>query len=226
MRLLLIAVGALALLTANAHAGWSGCHVGAFAGVSSAQSDTGISSPLLPGYGLNLSNLGSEGAHAGIKGGCDAEITKGFLVGVTADWAYQDVEWKGGLTTPFGGIGLSTSIKDQWSIGGRAGFIVSEKTLIFGSAGYTQANTDDLAVSSPFGGLSWSVGTLKGWYVGGGFETVLLPNVTLGLEYRYVMFDAANVYIPELPANVRFENDSHVVRASLNYQFAFPLAGN
>jgi outer membrane immunogenic protein len=84
------------------------------------------------------------------------------------------------------------------SIRGRLGFLVTPWTLVYGTGGvafgnvsgsfaYTAHEIDDFCSSqcaSVNGGGSWST-TRTGATGGGGVETLITPNLTLRLEYRY-----------------------------------------
>src|SRR5262249_1507830 len=62
--------------------------------------------------------------------------------------------------------GYSGSIGPNYSlaVGGRLGYLITSSTLLYGAAGYTQANFD----IGPFGSK-----TFGGYFVGAGIETIL-----------------------------------------------------
>jgi opacity protein-like surface antigen len=107
----------------------------------------------------------------------------------------------------FGSSNLDTSLElgNSWSVGGRAGFLATDSTLLFGSAGYVSTNaklsarftgSNETEVDSNDTGFSGSASAgydisasesdwLNGYYVGGGVEQLLTSNISLKLEYRF-----------------------------------------
>jgi outer membrane immunogenic protein len=89
-----------------------------------------------------------------------------------------------------------------WTIGGRLGFLATERILIYGLAGYSQLNLDgelsaqfgDPAVRTAPAHIGMNIDKWVGGYtVGGGIEAKLEQRVSLKLEYRYSAFDGASM---------------------------------
>ena len=101
--------------------------------------------------------------------------TKGVVLGVDA-----------GLTGTSGdrnGAGLRSSAGRDLNIGGRVGFTLAPKTLLYGKAGY--ANTRSYAESIRLGQTVRTNFTNSSAYVGGGLEQVIAGRAYLKGEYRY-----------------------------------------
>lgn len=92
------------------------------------------------------------------------------------------------------------NLDNVWSVGGRLGFLVSPRLLVYGVGGYTQARIDGTANAT----FQWGDGPahtvsmdfpdeLQGWFVGGGAEVKIHKNVSLKFEYRYSRFGTETV---------------------------------
>jgi opacity protein-like surface antigen len=85
-------------------------------------------------------------------------------------------------------------VGDIFTVTGRVG-VVADKVLIYGKAGYANANVD-LSVSTAPGGSSFKD---DGWVYGGGLEYRLRRSLVLGVEYSY--YDLGSGSVPN-PAGV------------------------
>jgi outer membrane immunogenic protein len=77
-------------------------------------------------------------------------------------------------------------------------------------------------ISAGGGGPSLSHGWgSSGYSIGGGLETAVTANTTLGIEYRYAQFSdkdlSAGFGAP--PGSFKVEPSSHTVRVGLKYKF-------
>ncbi len=91
-------------------------------------------------------------------------------------------------------------LNNVWSVGGKLGFLVTPRVLLFGVGGYTEARIDASASASfkwdglPVHTVSMDFpDELRGWFVGGGAELKLRKDVSLRLEYRYSHFGSESV---------------------------------
>src|SRR5262245_31077504 len=119
--------------------------------------------------------LGQNGDGEGILGtvivGYDRQFGPGLVAGVFADFDFSDISTRVGAD--------DVDQVYSWSIGARLGGLITPKTLLYGTAGYTQTELE--------GGLD---GTADGYFVGAGLEHVLRDNWTSKFEYRYSEFEA------------------------------------
>ena len=173
----------------------------------------------------------NDTGHAGFLGtgtiGADYQLDR-FVVGLDASFSLGRTEIKNQAEGDGGGgifvennsgdfasgdadgdarLDTSLELGNSWSAGARAGFLATDSTLIFGSAGYTSTNAKlkahfngdaDAHASGgqDSGGVSgdteasWDVGAetdewMSGYYVGGGVEQLLTSSLSLKVEYRY-----------------------------------------
>jgi opacity protein-like surface antigen len=103
-----------------------------------------------------------SGSDSGLVGGArlgfDYAMGR-FLVGAFGEYNWSAVDGK----------------DSDWSAGGRAGILLSDRVLAYGLVAYTQADYGDV----DFTGIS----------VGGGLEYALSRNIFLGMEYAHTFYD-------------------------------------
>jgi outer membrane immunogenic protein len=137
-------------------------------------------------------------------------IQLGSLVyGIETDLSYKSASnsWALSDTNFFRSETFTGSIKQTWdgSVRGRAGYLVTPWTLVYGTAGmaygdvsgsfgYSARDNFDLGYSTAGGG-SWS-DTRVGWTAGGGVETIISAGLTLRLEYRYTDLGSYSKSLP------------------------------
>ena len=174
---------------------WTGCYVGASVGYGWTRSE--FTTYKNEGANLNLDEVLISPAV-----GCDIQASN-LVFGILAD-----VSWSN----------MSSTALDadwQWFAGGRAGFLASPKTLVYGLIGYTALD----------GGLSFnktSPGDLKGLTYGGGIEQLISGGWSLKLEYRYVQFGddtAQNGVNDGLKDGTDIDTGTHQARFGVVYRF-------
>ena len=127
-----------------------------------------------------------------------------WVVGVFADYDFGSQ-----ISADFSIPGYSGSIDHNysWAVGGRLGFLVTSSTLLYGTAGYTQANFD----IGPFGSK-----TFAGYFAGAGVETLLSQSWSLKLEYRYSDFGSET--FSDGPVTFDLDPSMHTARVVLSYK--------
>lgn len=229
-----ISIAAL-LLTAPALAGdWTGVYVGIGGGAAMANHELNLSNgPSLPvDFNVGIDGLGGQGGVFTLTAGADYQLDRNFVVGAFFDYDWMNADT--GLSGAIGGLGAASTSFDvdhAWSIGGRIGFLPTERTLLFVTAGYTQADLSDMTFNvtngvSTFTGVLASTGTLSGYFIGGGAEVKLTDSLSLKGEYRYSDYAAEDVtllpaLLPVVNNFVRTEIETSIqtARLSLNYRF-------
>ncbi len=134
--------------------GWSGCGAGVHAGLVNADADFG-----------SIVNMGANGQAAGVDIYCDRAFDR-FVVGLFVDysWAFGDIHT----------LGVDTDL----TVGGRAGFLLTQNILAYALAAWTRAD----AGSNHYDGIK----------VGGGLETKI-PGAPFFLALEYTKATYANV---------------------------------
>jgi outer membrane immunogenic protein len=126
---------------------------------------------------------------------------------------------------------------------GRLGYLVTERVLVFGTAGLAYGETEvssNLFSNGVFIGASTSIhcvagapclggqgsNTSAGWTAGAGVEWAATNNITLKFEYFHIALpDTAIVMSAIAPATgnatvtANFRNQFDLVRAGLNWRF-------
>jgi outer membrane immunogenic protein len=192
---------------------WNGFYVGVGIGAGALVAEK----PVYFHHGTTYTSTeyGGEGVFGTVTIGYDRVIRPGWVGGVFVDYDFgssisSDV-YNLPPSTPYYG---SSSIDHNysWSVGARLGFLANAGTLIYATAGYTQAEFDVFRYGSP---------TFDGYFVGAGVETFLRDNWTLKLEYRYSDFASETVLSkedrPYIGADL--EPSTHTARLVLSYRF-------
>ena len=132
------------------------------------------------GIGADLNGIGGMGGFGTVQVGYDKQLDQHFVVGAFFDYDFASID----SSLTLSGFGHSYTVKgtltDSWTAGGRIGYLVNSNTLVYGLAGYTEAQFD-----MPFG-LN---GDFTGWTAGAGMETNLGGPLFLKAEYRFTSLD-------------------------------------
>lgn len=188
---------------------WTGFYVGG--GLGSGASVHQINVP--PLGDLEFNGLGGEGAFGELNIGYDHDFGS-WVAGVMVDARYSGMTSKLDL----GGGSINVDTDYGFDVLGRVGMKMNESTLAYALAGYSWQHFD-LNASDPIGDiLDWGS---SGFSVGGGLETALSSNVTVGLEYRYSQF-AKKDFSSELSLpddSITSTSSFHTVRLGAKYKF-------
>jgi outer membrane immunogenic protein len=167
-----------------------------------------------------------------VGGGCDYQLLGKLVVGVFGDYDFTSLK---GITT-VGNAAANEKMSSQWSVGGRAGWLVTPTVLTYFVGGYTQATFDHMdfftnALSTPGAvigaptGISIDKRTYHGWFIGAGDEFALdfLPGLSWKTEYRFSEFDTTTnpLLLNGLPVSASVDSKKwvHTVRSELVYRF-------
>lgn len=208
-------------------ANWTQFYVGGGLGFDFA---TGRSNLAPVGGGPDLFSLdGLQGADLGLSvfAGFDVQVAPRFVVGGFVDYDWSRQRTTASASSPFFGQSLSAalpSLDQGWTIGGRAGFLVTPDILLYGLAGYSEMRINNWNLNYVIlgGGPSFTVQesglTSHGYTVGAGAEYRLANNVSLRGEYRYVAL-GRNTTVDPLGAVWTTDLSEHVVRIGAAYRF-------
>jgi outer membrane immunogenic protein len=171
---------------------------GAYAGVQGGWStvDHDMKATETPSNGdavdlFSLSSAGAGGGMFGVNGGYNFTAGR-FLVGPYAEfnWANNSVD----LAIDNGKYTAKLAHDDEWSIGGRLGYLVSPQTVAYGLVAFTSADTSiSTSSSTPIKGLEDGV-NFHGYTLGVGAESFVTRDVSLKLEGRWTQFSKATLY--------------------------------
>jgi outer membrane immunogenic protein len=140
----------------------------------------------------SLDGVNSRGAFGGAQIGFD--VARGrLLFGVFADYMFTNMETSAVVNAGPVALNFGLEKQDEWTIGGRVGYLAAPRTLVYLLAGYTQTEYEVTGLSNVKAMLDqgrdrYNVrggATFDGLTVGGGIEFALTSNIFLGMEYRH-----------------------------------------
>ena len=212
------------LISSPGKAATLGCSGVIMGGMAATKTDSAIDTNMLSGTTMNVANvsgLGSNGSLIGLGVNCDWRLDS-FVLG-----AFADYQWHNGqdVTANLGPAAITFGFDRQMTLGGRAGFMVSESTLAYALLGWTK-----LSSSGVSGIVTADVPDFTGVVYGGGIETAISKHIKLGLEYRHANLDGQTVSLsnPMIPSGgvltSKFtpEMDSVMLRLSVGTEFFGP----
>ncbi len=183
---------------ALAHADWNQIYLSAGVGADTLTDDGRITPPDTQGH---ISYGGPIGGDLGwgLGAGVDAQLSQLFVVGAFANFDWSSIDTRGTLHTNSTTVDVSAfELKNAWTVGGRAGVLITSSTLVYGLLGYSWLDFDNLritAVDSNDGSRGSDSGggfarvlnepIRKGITLGGGIEQKITPNLSLKAEYRF-----------------------------------------
>jgi len=191
---------------------WSGLYVGGgiqggatVHDLSAKDYEEGESAPEVGGTAF-IDGIGSEGVGLSGTVGYDQRFPgTRWVLGIFGNYVYSKDYWE----TDFGASGGAGTLSGQWSkdnewtVGGRLGALVGPRAMIYGLAGYTQAEWSGIATWNPTGGDSVSTPfgntTFDGITGGIGIEVKKTDFMSFSLEALHtwyeqeVLFDDRNV---------------------------------
>jgi outer membrane immunogenic protein len=238
----------LSPMAAPAAADWTGFYVSIFGGGAFNPSTPGVLqldqdrdgnfseplvAPLSVAFGNNFIGSHDSGFTAGIGAGYDVQMDR-IVVGGIIDIAYVDyADRQSGFSSTPASYTELRELNFLGTVRARAGYLVTDNLLAYvhgglavGDAQYTFVSTNPNFTSS--GGDDFAVG----YQVGGGLETMITENISLGVEYAYTNLgesdfnttftNAPFVVVNPTGTDVRGSDrifDFHTVKATLSYKF-------
>jgi outer membrane immunogenic protein len=172
-----------------------------------------------------FSSVTSEAAKGGLGTivlGFDRQVRERYVVGLFTEFDWSSIE----LTSNDDVDGnLHWRIENTFSIGGRAGFLMTPTSLLYLTAGYSWAHSTSNGYFDIFNTVLFTGARsidLQGPFVGIGMETQLTQKLSLRGEVRYTMFEEVTTNSGTL-AGVTFvdklEPDMLAGRIAVVYKF-------
>lgn len=156
---------------------WTGVNLGVTLGAGWA--NTSLNAPSLG----NFSGVGMYGVTGGVTAGFDYQFSPRIVAGVIAEGNLSSTNAVGALA----GVGEADFREaGQWALRGRLGALTSEETLVYVTAGVSQAYT---RLSFPNSGLGGLGATFTGPAFGVGVETRLDGGLYGRFEYVHAIYD-------------------------------------
>jgi outer membrane immunogenic protein len=212
--------------------GWIGTYWGLSVGLGAGRSESELDHE---GREERTSPDWKVGAVEDVYIGANTRLTSRVLVGVQVEGSLSQMNFDSKVDE---GAGIRetaeghemTRLDLEWmvSVIGRAGWLATPNTFLYGLAGWTYGhfNVDDLVWQSGFERLD-DFGS-HGFTVGGGAEKKLSPEWSLRAEYRYTNFSEESFSLRAVsapgaasePLRGSFENDMHVGRVGATRYFS------
>ncbi len=207
-------------------ASWTGFYVGVNVGANWQMSSAAYGAGGFPGSGLPAGN--AVGFIGGGQIGYNWQISPAIVLGVEA--SLDGLSGKATAAPEFNttkGNGFQSEISWMATVRGRAGWLMSPDTLIYGTAGGAWAHIKESANPNGFASSTAGSGfttkslskTKSGWVAGGGMEHMLNQNWTLGVEVLYADFGTSTGVTPAGTKTTTFKNQVVSGTLKLNYKF-------
>jgi outer membrane immunogenic protein len=172
---------------------WTGFYAGLGGGITAfnselqAQPGPALSgNPGAAGAFASFEGLGATGGFFELNAGADYQVNSWLVVGAFFDFDFENTGSEINFSVPGAPFEAHAklNIDNEWSIGGRLGYLASPGTLLFVSGGFTQANMSNLNISAggpfPTVATAITVPSFSGGFVGTGAETKLTEHISIG----------------------------------------------
>jgi opacity protein-like surface antigen len=152
--------------------------------------------------------------------GFDRQVRERYVVGLFTEFDWSSIELSYEDTV----LGLQTFTMDRtFSVGGRAGFLLTQTSLLYLTAGYSWSHGKSDGYFDIDDGVFYPGVTslnLSGPFVGIGMETQLNQSFSLRGEVRYTMYgDEVVNSDPGVPFTDKFNADLLTGRLAVTYKF-------
>ncbi|WP_454916275.1 outer membrane protein [Xanthobacter sediminis] len=209
-----------------APANWTGLYVGGALGGGKGHST--YASPFAPPVSGDAADLG--GLTTAVQLGGDYQMGA-FVFGAeaSAGWAHvagTDTCFSTAPTGAASGFNCGSRVNALGTVTGRLGYAF-DRALVYARGGFAwDRQTDTFNTFAYTATVLNQDSTNTGWTIGGGVEYALLPNLSVGLEYKHFDFGASSAFTTGAPpplAGVNLAPDGlrlDTVAMTLNYRFA------
>jgi outer membrane immunogenic protein len=179
---------------------------------------------------LNTERFSTEPSSfsGGLQLGYDYQFQNNLLLGVEADYHWQDASASASTTLNGFPRTRETRFGDTWSVVGRLGYAWGS-TLAYVRGGYASSELS-FANTANFNGalLGASRTHTDGYVIGGGVAYGFAPNWSLGAEYNFYSFDPGRQLqtlngVAQAAYNDNIDFNIHQILVKLNYRFGGPM---
>ncbi len=201
---------------------WTGFYVGIAGGGGIINHHTDVLGGVLSVDGFSGQGFLAEGTV-----GFDYQMGN-FVLGALGDIHWSNLEAKASLTGLRFPPDIHASLELQWGFDvlGRAGVLLTPRSLLYVLGGYSWERFEGSASIDPFGnfgGLSVSDNEdTAGWTLGGGLEILVTNNLSVKGEYRYTGFGDFDFGTGGI---LSIEPHRQTARVGVNYKFGAPFGG-
>ncbi|MBA2127014.1 hypothetical protein DLM45_12395 [Hyphomicrobium methylovorum] len=232
MKLILMSGVAAWIATPAAANDWGGFSLGIGGGYGMAKNDLDLGAPIDTdaSASVGIHGLGGAGGFFTLGAGYDHVLLGPLVVGAFVDYDFSDIDTNINVNA-FGFLDANVGfkIKNQLSVGGRIGYLISPTTMYYSTFGYAHAESSDLDASLSLGGATGggtlaSIGSFDGYFLGGGIETMISNGFSVKAEYRYTSLQAESLTFTEASGigdavTGSIKPQIQTGRVSLNYRF-------
>lgn len=138
---------------------------------------------------------GTSGAAVAVVAGWDFRLGEAVVLGLDARYTVHGVDGSETTTTPAQLVQtVDVSIEDNWGVGARSGYAVSDKVLIFAQGGYERLGIDAVRTTRAQGCVPPTTCQVTRtdfsfdddmWTIGAGAEWAATQNLRLRAQYTY-----------------------------------------
>jgi outer membrane immunogenic protein len=211
---------------------WTGCYVGVHAGGGTMSDSNTFDGSLFLGGIDGIGNGGGTGygAIAGGQVGCNYQ-DGAFVYGIEGEAAWSGIRTNSGISDILGSLDNlteTTKNKSDYSVAARVGYVIDQRTLIYGKAGWAFGQFS-FNTTENLGGPSFTFsqsGNLNGLLLGAGIEHAFTQNWTAKLEYNWLNYGSKSLAITEceggtcLPVGSSSQHASiQLFKVGVNYLF-------
>ncbi|PTQ07825.1 hypothetical protein CLG96_16945 [Sphingomonas oleivorans] len=179
MKKILSSAAALALVAGFGGAASAEPFNGPFVGVQAGWNKDDLGTPSTPLGDLQVGRS-QDAFVGGVFAGYDYKIAPRIVIGAEGGVNFGADD---SIVRTSGTSRLTIDPKRSLDLTARAGYLVTDNTLIYGRAGYTNVRARTTLTDAT--GTRSASSNRDGWLIGGGAERAVAQNISTRLEYRY-----------------------------------------
>lgn len=186
MKRIVSSVAALALTVGLASAASAEPFNGPYVGVQAGWNQDKLGTPSTP-LGNVAIDRSQDSLSGGVFAGYDYKVSPRFVIGAEAGVQFGNDD---SVARDTGAALVTVDPKRSFDLTARAGYLVTDNTLLYARGGYTNARVRTSVEDAA--GIRSASANRDGWLVGGGLEHAISDNVSARAEYRYSDLDEGN----------------------------------